>query len=450
MVATPELPITASLAPDLDELYAEQIQELSKVNIPDDQYTLDDLTKMLRWCPINRVAVELKALRAATTFGDYYHSDPNPYPTASGEKTIQEWIRGNFDSMRGSLTDVVGKIVRQAYALGRCCGEIVWEKKTSGIRQEWRLKRINLLTPSRYNFAGSKGKVDRLVYTPNGGKPFAIPYSKVVHVYSPSIDEPDDPRGDPQAARALPFYRARQQMYKAWSIAAKKQATGTTVIQAPSEKTVPARDRAGNQRYNADGSPKTEPALTAAVSAAQQIENGSVFGTDLENRVTSIPANGGENFFNITLIHYQKIIFYCYGVPSTIFDDTASGIGNTGVNAGHRLILDNQIEAIIQSLRDELLEKVVRPLLLANFGRKFESNLGEFKSQKFLDPALASTRVSNLIMAMTNGPIDANDLEAINRLREDLGLSPLPKEIFDQQQIAKLLAQQEQQVNEQY
>ena len=148
----------------------------------------------------------------------------------------------------------------------------------------------------------------------------------------------------------------------------------------------------------------------------------------------------------MALTYYQKMIFYAYGVPSTIFDDTASGIGNAGINAGHRLILDNQLESIVNSMRDELLEKVVRPLLLANFGTKYESNLGEFKSEKFLDPGLAATRVNNLTLAFNTGILDSTDLEAINRLREDLGISPLSRQQFDEQQLAKLLAQQEQQV----
>ena len=39
------------------------------------------------------------------------------------------------------------------------------------------------------------------------------------------------------------------------------------------------------------------------------------------------------------------------------------------------------------------------------------------------------------------GKLSSTDLEAINRLREDLGISPLSKQQLDDQQLAKLLAQ---------
>ncbi|MFN6560053.1 MAG: hypothetical protein RMY28_009615 [Nostoc sp. ChiSLP01] len=436
------IPLYATeLAPWLDELDTNFVRELPETG---ETYTLEDLIKMVRICAVNRAAINLKTMRAAAALGSYFHNDPTPYPTAAGPKTIQEWMRGNFDSMRGSLTGVVRKMIKQAYSLGTSCGEIRWYNRKTQLGSEWRLKSIPVLNPLRYSFAGVKGRVDRIIYRPIFDSPKAIPYAKLLHVYSPSLDEPEDPRGDPAAACALPFYKSRQIFYKQWTQAGQRQATGFTVIKAPSEKTVAILGPNGKQLMNDDGAVKTQPALYAAVQSAKNIENGSVFGTDKENDVINYPGNGGEGFFNISLTHYEKMIFYAYGVPSTIFNDTASGIGNSGINAGHRLILDTQIEDIVNDLRDELLEKIVRPLLMANFGPRFEDNLGEFKSDKFLDPSLAATRVSNLTVAMSSGTIDANDLEANNRLREDLGLSPFTKEQFDQQQLAKLLAQQEQ------
>ncbi|NJN11681.1 MAG: hypothetical protein HC836_38200 [Richelia sp. RM2_1_2] len=430
----------AQLAPSLDELYTQFIQELPESG---EKHSLNDLIKMLKVCPINRVAIEIKALRAITALGNYHHPDKNPYSTGSGYKTVEEWVRGNFESMRGSLASAAGKLIRQAYALGFCCAEIVWEKKVDGIKPEWRLRDIVVLNPTRFTFAGKLGRVDRIIYKSSLEGEFAIPYSKLVHLYCPKIEEPSDPRGDAQASRAYPFYKARQVFFHQWTVAGQRQATGLLLIQAPSNDSVVILDSKGQPIKNPDGTVKTTNAVYAAVKAAKEVESGSIFGTDLKNKVTSIPGNAGENFFNVALQHYQKMIFYCYGVPSTIFDDTQSGIGNAGINAGHRLILDNQIEAMIDHLRDELLEKVVRPLLVANFGRKFEQNLGEFKSEKFIDPGMAAARVSNLTMALSTGTLDANDLEAVNRLREDLGLSPFTRQQFDTQQLAKLLAQQE-------
>ncbi|MBW4635277.1 MAG: hypothetical protein KME30_26300 [Iphinoe sp. HA4291-MV1] len=412
----------SQLAAEIDELFTTFVQELTYK----EDYTLEDLAKMLKRCPINRVAIGITALRALTEFGDYYHSDTQTYPTPNGKMTIQNWVRSNFESMKGSLSSIVGKMIKQAYSLGCSCAEIVWTAN----QKEWRLKTINILNPLRYNFAGIQGRVDRIIYKSSLKTPFAIPYQKLIHIYNPSIDEPEDPRGDPQATRAYPFYQARQVLFKQWTTAGQRQATGLLVVQAPSDKTVALLDSQGQPIKEPDGSTKTQNAIFAAVAAAQNAENGSVFGTDIKNKVFSIPANAGEKFFNLALQYYQKMIFYSYGVPSTIFDDTASGIGNGGINEGHRLILDSQIEAIITNFRDEILEKVVRPLLITNFGNQFEQNLGEFKVEKELDPTAANARVLSLSLAMSNGIISTKDLEAVNKLREDLGLSALSKEEF--------------------
>lgn len=433
--------VSAQLAPTLDELYNHFVTELSKDG--ESKYSIEELTEMLKYCPINRLSIKLLALRAVVLLGEYKNADSTVYPTASGKLTIQEWVRGNFESMKGSLLDVCFKLVRQVYGLGASCGEIVWTKKSKGSLREWRLKKIKILNRRKYDFAGKFGEVDRIIFRSRFLGQFAIPYSKLLHVYSPSIDEPEDPRGEAQSSTAYPFFKARQLGYMQWSTAGQRQATGFLVVKVPSEKTVVVNGKDGQPELKPDGTIKTQPAAQAAANAAKNIENGSVFVTDKENDIMPVVTGAGEGFFSMSQTHYEKMIFYCYGIPSTIFGDTASGIGNAGINAGHRMILDTQIEGLVQMLRDELVEKVVRPLLLANFGSRFEDNLGYFEVEKFLDPMQVTGRVSNLLMAFANGIIDNTEIEAINRLRQDLGLSAISKEQFDRQALEKLLAQQE-------
>lgn len=233
-------------------------------------------------------------------------------------------------------------------------------------------------------------------------------------------------------------------MLKQWAGAGQRQAVGLTIIQVNSEDTVPVRNKDGTPKVDENGKPVIKASNYAVADEAKQIESGGVFITDLKNKIMNLPGSGGENFFNIALTYFQKQIFYAYGVPATIFDDTASGIGNSGVNAGHRLVLDNQIEAIVISMRDQILEKIIQPLLIYNFGDRFRGNYGYFKTEQFMEPTMAATRVSNLTLAMTNGLIEPTDLEANNRLRLDLGLSPITKEEFDRIQLAKILQAQEQ------
>lgn len=100
----------SQLAAEIDELFTTFVQELTYK----EDYTLEDLAKMFKRCPINRVAIGITALRALTEFGDYYHSDTQTYPTPNGKMTIQNWVRSNFESMKGSLFSIVGKMIKQA------------------------------------------------------------------------------------------------------------------------------------------------------------------------------------------------------------------------------------------------------------------------------------------------------------------------------------------------
>ncbi|NMG10707.1 hypothetical protein [Brasilonema sp. UFV-L1] len=414
------------LAAEIEGIFTSFAQNLTYK----EDYSLEDLAKMLKECPINRVAISITALRALTEFGEYFHNDTHTYQTPNGPMTITQWVRSNFESMKGSLHTIIGKMIKQAYSLGTSCAEIVWTAQ----KGEWRLHKIKILNPLHYSFTGSTNKIDNIIYKKSSPSKL-IPYQKLIHIYNPSIEEPDDPQGDPQAARAYPYFQARQLFFKQWTTAGQRQATGLLVVQAPGDKMVAILNAQGEPVKKEDGSLKTQNAIYATVSAAQNAENRSVFGTDIKNKVFQIPGNAGEKFFEVALQHYQKMVFYSYGVPSTIFDDTASGIGNAGINEGHRLILDSQIEAIMTSTRDEILEKVVKPLLIVNFGKKFENNLGEFKVEKEIDPAAMNARVLSLSLAMSNGIISTKDLEAVNKLREDLGLSALSKEEFRMQAL---------------
>ena len=308
MITTSKILNSNQFAPALEEVNTNYVRELTST---DDKYSLEELIIMLKVCPVNRVAVDLKALRAGTALGEYHHSSTTPIKTATGEVTIQEWVRGNFDSMRGSMHDAASKIMRQAYALGFCCGEIVWKRKNIGLQSEWRLSAINILNPLRYSFAGDRGRIDRIIYRSLYNAPIPIPYAKLIHTYSPRVEEPDDPRGDAQASRAYPFYKARQVMLEQWTLAGQRQATGLIVIKADSNKQVAILDRNGRPLKNFDGTVKTQPALYAAVNAAKDTQNGSILGTDKENDVTSIPGNAGGELFQCGANLLSKNDFLC-------------------------------------------------------------------------------------------------------------------------------------------
>ena len=146
----------------------------------------------------------------------------------------------------------------------------------------------------------------------------------------------------------------------------------------------------------------------------------------------------GENFFNTSLMYLDRQIMKSFGVSALTFDEgSGNALGNSGISQNHRSVLDSQIEAVVGQLRDKLIENVVRPLLVSNFGVKYSRNLGSFSMQPYSDPMLILQKGNFLMQAMSSGLIPSSDISAINALREFAGIAP----IDENEQQALMLAQ---------
>ena len=102
--------------------------------------------------------------------------------------------------------------------------------------------------------------------------------------------------------------------------------------------------------------------------------------------------------------------------------------------------MDSTIEGVIVQIRDQLIEKIIKPLLIANFGER--KNFGSFSYQQSADPAVANARVSTIISAIASQILPNNDPDVINKLREDLSLPPLSRQEVDNMRNQKQLNEQ--------
>jgi hypothetical protein len=442
--------LPGELAPTIAQLGLDFPTELQRAI--GENISIQELTKMLKVCPLSHRAVEILALRATPTLGDYKNGDDRAYYLSrlQPRTTKQEWLRSNFDSMSGSLERTIGMMIRQATFFGHSVAEIITDNQAKGFPNQWRLARLKVLEPERYRFAGRLGDIDRIVYYPQYQSPFPIPIEKLLVIYIPRADNPEDPYGDCAGARAYPFYLARQMMYKSWVLAGQRQATGHVVYKTRSEKPVQLLNTFGQPIRGENGEIKTGSAVYAIAEMEKKAQAGAPRVIDKDTDVSTVNPGGGENFFNTFLPHLQKMVLYCYGLPSTILDDTQSGIGNATINSSHMLILDSQIKGLMDICKQEIIEKIVRPLLVANFGGDAVADLGEFAESKYVDPNQSSMMVSNIMQATMQGFIDPTDLEAINRVRELSGLSVITREEWDVKQMAKyeLEMQQQQQTDQ--
>lgn len=446
-----ELPpfiLPGELAPSLDELYTQYVAELyENGEIP----SVIELIKMFKFCPYNRICVELKALRGVAAFGKYKHPDKGTVRTSSGRQTLTEWMNSNFQTMRGNLYDAIGKMIKQAYALGYSTAEIVYSANVPGHQGEWRLWKIKVLNPCQYRFAGLGGEWDRVIYRSRFQSHYAIPRKKLIHLYCPSIEDPDNPLGDAQGVRGWNYYLARKLALRNWNTQLAKGVKGQTVVKADSNATVPLTNSRGVVVLDSKGNPIGVSAVKEAAKAFAGAKDGDVVGVDKSTEIQHFAGISGTGVdYNLALTRYGDDIFMGYGVPKTILGEGSAAFGQSGLNSGHRITLDTQIDAMLMIAREHVIEQLAKDLLSANFGLNRQDHYGSFEEDKYLPPEQAGLRVSNIMSAMLQGIVRSDELEAINRVRLDCGLSEISAHDYNQAQVQAILQQQQLQQQQSY
>lgn len=408
------------------------------------------LTKMLRQCPLSHRSIEILALRGMPLLGDYVCPDKRGYYLSRLQQNVtrQEWVQSNWQTMKGSLEQTIGMMMRQAIFYGHSVAEIVYDDRVKGYPNQWRLSKFKILEPEQYYFMGMGGEVDRIIYYSRNMAPIPIPIEKLLVIYIPSASSPEDPYGDCVGARAYPFYLARQLAYKAWTVAGQKQATGHMVFKSRSEKSVQLFDSKGRPLKNDDGTIVMGSAVYAIAQMLKGMNSGEPIVIDKDVDVSTVSPGSGADFFNPFLNHLGDMIYACYGIPSTIMKDVQASLGGKGVNDGHLQILDSQVKGLVDICRQEVVEKVVRPLSVFNFGADAAGSLGEFQLPPSLDPTTSSITVSNLLQGFMQGILDTTDFEAVNRYKELCGLTPQSREEYDRAAQAKYELDQRQAVKD--
>lgn len=417
-------PTNGQLASSINRLTQEFLQEIFNVHSKD----LPKYIEMAKKDPMVRACIELKCLRASTALGKYQHKN-NQY---------EEWVNSNWDTMKGSLRHKVGRLASAA-PLGFSVAEIVFDNNCPGFRNQWRLKDIVILDPTRVSFEGKKGELDFVVYLDGDGSKRKIPYGKCIHVsngFGSCFLQDDDVYGDPESKTAYQYYKAKQAILSEMMVAAKNNATGVWVGKVDSNVTVEVIDSMGNVKTDVNNNPLTEPAGAGLLRQMLNLENNSVIVTDKDNDIMPLSTQTSEQFWQLVINLLDQSIRRAYGIPDLIFNEGSSSIQFGSIGKQHKSILDAQIESILLQIQDQIIEKIIKPLLVFNFGEV--RDFGKFEADTILDPDTQSSRVQNLITAMTSNLISPQNLAATNTLAELLGLPSLSQE-QQQEEIRKQL-----------
>lgn len=393
----------------------------------DQPYKLSELKTVLRQSPVANAALQLKCLRACSSLGKFSHPD----------KKIQKFIEEQFERMQGSLLDATKRHFYSAFGLGTGITEISWRTTNRG----WELKSLQSVDPERVRFSGKSGEITHLLYRHTDER--VLPYNKIIH----TVNDPgfmfNHPFGFAETNRVVPLFRASQILKSEWIVGCRNQAQPILVGKASSQHTVRLLGADGKPILDSQGNEKIVSAGQSMLYAMQQLENSSLMVIDKENDLLPISLSGGSMEFSTALNFFERLILMCYSVPSLMMNEASSTWGQSSVSNNQLVLMDTAIESLMETFRDNLIERVVAPLLKVNFG--IMDDYGSFQVETKPNPQDASLRVSNLISAVSSGILPATDSDVINQLRSLLGIPELDSETLQRMAETQAIQQEIQQ-----
>jgi hypothetical protein len=402
----------------LAQVTGEAVQELSrgrdrkgrkrKYSFRDYQQALLD--------PQLRACIELKKLRSGSILGLYNHKIP----------ALQQWIRNILADMSGTIEDLVARSAIAPY-YGLFTAEIVFRNRRCGFRNEWILKEFIYHNVVSTGLAGNKYGVTHVIDKSSSPHVW-IPVDKCIYVAN-DLDNSRNPFGTPSAEAAMPYIKSRQALISQWLIAGKNHSMGLLLGKASSQNTTPLIDNTGKPVLE-NGNQVRVSAVKHLERQLQQLEDKNFLSTELENEVNWLNLPVDSNFFNSALAYLDKKILLTQNIPSMTFEESSAGLGSATPALQQMLLMDAQIQAAVRSVKDQILEKVVKKMLRLNKKVTPEMGYGDFTINPNTDPQTASLKTQNLLYAISSGAINSNDTGANNALREMLDLPKLDEQEY--------------------
>jgi hypothetical protein len=406
------IPTNARLTSSIQALTGRYITEIYSPK----RRVYNEWIKMLDKDPIAAFCAGIKVLRAQITFGEYTH--PN--------KDYQQFIRQNFANMEGSFRNVLARLA-SAMTFGCSVAEVNFSSKVPGFRGKWMLKDINVLDIRNLSARGKCGRVTEWGYRDRYNNTVYIDHRKCLHITNTDLVpfNTDLIWGSADCEKALNWYKLRQLVATEFAIAAKNNATGILWGQTSSSAKMQLYDANDQLRLDSSGKALTVSKQKALYMQLKELDQNDLIVTDLDTDLKILQTQTGEAFWSYAFDLIEKNLALSFHVPVTLFRESVSGsFGNTGLSQNHKSMLDSGVESVVQCIRESILERVVKPLLIWEFGKIPEDNYGSFE---FLVPESAVDRnslVSTALSAVASGVIDANDKGLQNFVRKSIGLDP--------------------------
>jgi len=441
--------------PNVSNIYAEgqysaELAVLSTTTVSDIAYPSDAerppikaLTDMVERDPMVAKCVSLCALRAVQNFGNYTHP----------KKEIESFVNSNLNTLQKSLKRTLFKMASCDKLYGFAIAEFTTTSKQKGFLGQWRLLNINILHPERIvKFSGKLGHIEFIEYDNGNGKTVKIPYKKCIHIINNSGTSFDAVEiwGVGDGISALNYYNLKKVVLTQMALAAKNNSTGIVHAKVPNAGRTILVDSKMKPIKDSSGKPVEVTKQIALNYQLQDLYKKDYIVTDVDVMLEQLKITNDPQFWEYILSYIDKSIQMSFGVPTGIFDSGQGNFSNIGLSQNYKSVFDSNIYALVNSIKEEFINKIVKRLLYFNFPSEwFRNNLGEFVFDADDDESTKSQRLTTITSLVASGILDANDIEIAHLIRKNLGLPALDEEEKAEKEAESIQAKVQKEVEKQ-
>ena len=413
---------TEQIASTLNVFASSAIKEIGNPS----EIRIGDFKKAMANDPTISISSSLLIMRGSILIGNYNH--PN--------KEYKQFINNNLKDIRSSYIQVIQQLLTAIF-YGFSCAEIVWKVKN----RKYYLDTIVPLDPELIRFKGIQGELDCIKYLEETDK--TIPKHKIIHITFGVGQAMNTPYGRPLLRAVWPYYKSKISLLQDLIVAGKISSTGILLAQTDVNKKVSVVDQ--NNQYRKDNEGNHIQTTQGQILAKQlaNLDSNSFIITDPQTTITRLPADGSTFNFIQSIEFLDKYIRRGLGIPDLAFssEGIGSGITATFVNKTYNLI-DNVLHGVIDTIKDQLIEKVAKPLLIANFG--IQEDYGSFEYTAEVDPMMQMQLANTISSLVSIGILDTADQSVVDKLREFVLLPPITPEEMEAKKQMKALQDQAQ------
>lgn len=428
--------ITQAISSQIEDI-ASGLQEI--YNPSSAKYTIARLIEILNNDPTLYACLQLKAARLVELIGIYTNPD----------KDKEKFINRNFANMEGSITEVYLQSA-SAIPFGFSCQEILFQVSKTYKKKEWTLKGFNLLNPEEntLTFHVEDNKPTHL-YVQESERKVKIPMWKILHLTNGLLTSFGKRKlfGFPELFRVAPFVKLKEFIYQQMAVASKTRATGLLIGKSHTNV------RVNEFILDASGKPiKSGRTVTSAQNLFNNLLNIRNFGCMVIPKGDEVfPLNlpTGERFWSLALQLCKEEIYRGLMVPSLLMERS---VASYTLSDTQLTIFDANLKSIVNQIQDQLLEKIIKPLIIWNYG--VQETYGSFKPKEENSAIFKQARAQNIYAALGNGIVTPDDPEVISAIRSTLDFKQLTEEeiafkLQMQQQLEQLRLEEAQEMEQQ-